>query len=102
MPRKSYVQVLDKETGVWKLVEKERAHHARVVDAPMFMEDIKQAVSPVDGTLISSRSKLREHNARNDVIDVGNDPSLRRPKPWVEPSGVLEDIQRAFQETGGY
>ena len=38
-------------------------------------------VSPVDGSYITSRRELVEHNARNDVVDVGNDPAYRNPKP---------------------
>lgn len=30
-------------------------------------------VSPVDGSYIDSKHKLNEHNARNDVVQVGND-----------------------------
>ena len=33
------------------------------------MPDIEPFVSPVDGTVVSSRSVLREHNARNDVVN---------------------------------
>lgn len=44
------------------------------------MPDIGESfISPVDGTRISSRSGLREHNARNQVVDVGNDPAYRNP-----------------------
>ena len=51
---------------------------------PTLITDIppEQAfVSPVDGSLITSRTELREHNARNGVTDVGNDPAYRHPKP---------------------
>ena len=37
-------------------------------------------VSPVDGSVISSRSTLREHNIRNGVADVGNDLAFKHPK----------------------
>ena len=86
MPRKSYVQVLGSD-GRWTLVEKSKW---RPPDAagPMFMPDIVEAVSPVDGTVVSSRSVRAEHNRRNGVIDVGDDPSLWRPEAMqVEPHG---------------
>ena len=37
--------------------------------------------SPVDDSFITSRRELREHNLRNDVVDIGNDPAYRNPKP---------------------
>ena len=100
MPRKTFVQVIG-EDGKSRLVEKAKWTPPDVA-APFFMPDITEARSPIDGTLISSRPVRDEHNRRNDVVDVGNDASLQRPKPWVEPTGVREDIQRALQETGGY
>ena len=42
-------------------------------------------VSPVDGSVISSRSTLREHNIRNGVYDVGNDPAFKNPKRPSSP-----------------
>ena len=48
--------------------------------------DIAEAFrSPVDGSVISSRSNLREHNIRNGVADVGNDPAFKNPKPPSSP-----------------
>ena len=35
-------------------------------------------LSPVDGTLLDSRAKLRDHNARNGCVDVGNDSRIQR------------------------
>lgn len=37
------------------------------------IKDIEPFKSPVDGTMITSRSDLREHNIRNNVRQVGND-----------------------------
>lgn len=60
--------------------------------------------SPIDGTFISSRSQLKEHNIRNDVIQAGDirgerlksdmkkhmkwDPAKRTQNgfSWVDPS----------------
>ena len=42
---------------------------------PMVMRDCyhhNEVVSPVDGTVLDSWSKVREHNKRNDVTDIGN------------------------------
>jgi hypothetical protein len=44
---------------------------------PMVLPDISEAggefVSPIDGSLISSRSHLRAHNQRHGVDQIGND-----------------------------
>ena len=41
--------------------------------APMVQGDIKPYFSMVDGTLITSRSKHREHLARHGCVEVGNE-----------------------------
>jgi hypothetical protein len=44
---------------------------------PYIMPDISDAsgtfVSPIDGSVISSRSQLRQHNIRHGVDQIGND-----------------------------
>ena len=64
--------------------------------APMLMSDIPpdQAFrSPVDGSVITSRRELAEHNARNGVVDVGNDAAFKNPKPRdVKPQGIKQDL----------
>ena len=37
-------------------------------------------VSPVDGSTLDSRAAVREHNIRNSVVDIGNDPAYKNPK----------------------
>ena len=64
-----------------------------------FMPDLAESfVSPVDGTVISSRSNLREHNIRNGVADVGNDPAFKHPKrpssPHVSAKPTLARLLR--------
>ena len=55
--------------------------------------------------MIDSRSKLRRHNERNDVVDVGNDgawaPGRAKARSY-EPRGVAEDVQAVMQRLGGY
>lgn len=67
MTRQTYIQ--DPDTG--KLVpaeEYDKPRH-RFRKSFQIMPDIEEFVSPVDGSVVSSRSKLREHNARNDVVN---------------------------------
>jgi hypothetical protein len=53
-----------------KLIEvKQRRERA---SAPTVLDDIKPFVSPVDGTVITSRSRLHDHNRRNNVEPAGD------------------------------
>ena len=100
--RKSWV--LDEKAG--RLVPMAE-YHARVsaitrrcrVGSPMVITDLQPhevCRSPVDGSLLSSRADIREHNRRNGVVDVGNDPAVMRPR-HPEPSlgGGTADVLRA-------
>ena len=67
-----------------KLVPKEELRSSRI--GLQLIPDLADSfVSPVDGSVISSRSTLREHNIRNGVSDVGNDPAFRHPKRPSSP-----------------
>lgn len=59
--------------------------------------------SPVDGRVIDSRAKLRQHNAELGVADVGNDSAFTRPGPASAPivpdeRSIVDDIKRSIQE----
>jgi hypothetical protein len=41
-------------------------------DHTMIMPDIEEFVSPVDGSVISSRSRLREHNRKYGVTNTSD------------------------------
>ena len=63
------------------------------------MPDIKPYKSMIDGRIITSRSRHREHLRDHDCIEVGNDSSLRRkPKPIESPPGLKEKIIRAVND----
>ena len=65
-----------------KLVPKVRSSRIGL----QLMPDISEAFrSPVDGSVISSREQVREHNRRNGVADVGNDPAFKHPKRPSSP-----------------
>ena len=75
--------------------EARRGHRMEIVP------DITPFVSPCDGTVIGSRADRREHNRRNGVADVGNDPAFQRPPPGrAAMLPVGPDIRRAIQELG--
>ena len=67
MPRQNYVQ--HPKTG--KLVRAEDVDwpRYRFKRSYQIMPDIDPFVSPVDGSVVSSRSTLRAHNDRNDVVN---------------------------------
>jgi hypothetical protein len=65
MTRKTYVY----RNG--ELVEKyPQMEHS---DAPMVMPDIQPYQSMIDGSMITSRSKHREHLRDNNCIEIGNE-----------------------------
>ena len=66
MPR--WVQKWDEKTQTSTFVEvgtSRPAHHSAAVQG-----DIESFVSPVDGSVISDRNQLREHNKRNNVVNT--------------------------------
>ena len=58
------------------ILDRHRQTGAGVTVVPDIVEPF---VSPVDGTLLSSRAAVREHNRRNSVADVGNDAAFQEP-----------------------
>jgi hypothetical protein len=66
----------------------------RVSDAPAVRDDITPFVSPIDGTVVASRSALREHMGKHDVVPFdevkGNAP--------VADRYAAERERRAFRE----
>ena len=74
-----------------------RAQHARNIT---IIPDLGYSfVSPVDGSIIASRQQRREHNARNQVEDIGNDKAFENPNfdPVYADSKYDESIDRAYQ-----
>ena len=65
-----------------KLVPKEGSRRIGLQLMPDIAESFR---SPVDGSVISSRSTLREHNRRNGCADVGNDAAYQHPKRPSSP-----------------
>ena len=65
MPR--YKQIFDKETQTSEFIEIGRSEQN--LPGAAIHGDIQAFVSPVDGTIISDRKQLREHNTRNGVVN---------------------------------
>ena len=56
-------------------------------------------VSPVDGTMLTCRADVREHNIRNDCIDVGNDRSHGKGNSMKRESAkpMMHEIAQGFR-----
>ena len=94
--RKSYI-LRDR-----KLVEVHKS--PRRVVAPEVSPDVEAFVSPVDNSVIGSKSHRREHNKRNDCTDIGNDPTMRKHHEYksdMSPEYVHEVIQ-AMEQAPSY
>ena len=64
------------------------------------MPYIKPYTSMIDGSLITSRSRHREHLRDHGCIEVGNDSSVMnaRPQPIPSPPGLKETIIQVANE----
>ncbi len=62
-------QVYDKETGTSTFVPIDNAARLQSAGASIH-GDITPFVSPVDGSVITDRKQLREHNKRNNVVNA--------------------------------
>ena len=89
--RKSFIQI----DGV--LYEK-GTQPERAAAGPMVMKDIAPYRSMVDGSLITSRSKHREHLRAHNCIEIGNETKYLQPKPLTSPPGLKETIILATDE----
>lgn len=90
--RKRYIAVGNK----WVPIEE---YQALEPSGPMIMPDIQPYQSMVDGSIINSRSRHREHLRQHNCVEVGNDSSLYRPrKPLAAPPGLKDHIIRATNE----
>ena len=93
--RTSYVQ----DPVTHELVPKDEYYRRYDVNAPMVMPDIQPYQSMIDGSIINSRSRHREHLREHGCVEVGNDSSLTRPpKPIGSPPGLKEKIIRAVND----
>jgi hypothetical protein len=62
-------QSLNEETGKYEFIPVDEAARRLETSAAVF-NDITSFVSPVDGSVISDRKQLREHNKRNNVVNA--------------------------------
>lgn len=67
-----------------------------VSSGPMIMRDITPFMSVVDNTMITSRSELRAHVAKHDLIEVGNEKIEHKPVEVGNPIGL--DIKKSIEQ----
>lgn len=107
MARKSWVQ--HPETG--KLIPKEEYVRPTSNPSAFVRGDNVEFVSPVDNSVVSGQKALREHNARNGVVDSREygghfcdaQAKARRESVFVEGSGFdkkarVEAVKKAIYE----
>lgn len=83
----------------WVMIDGELVEITREIpepDAPMVMPDIQPYQSMVDGSLISSRSRHREHLKQHGLIEVGNE--RLKPGADLRKTGAKEALIRSLQE----
>lgn len=60
------------------------------------MPDVQPFRSMIDGSIINSRSRYRQHLKQHGCVEVGNDSSLHsRPKPMQSPPGLKQAVIEA-------
>lgn len=91
--RKRFVQI-----GL-ELVEVDRYWHADPRADFHVMRDIVAYRSMIDGSVIGSRSRHREHLREHACIEIGNEVKHMKPfGDYAPPPGRKEAIIRAFND----
>jgi len=81
-----------KEVWERKLELDLRVSTGNIIRSADIIDDIKPYKSMVDGSMIESRSKHREHLRRHGCVEIGNEKVEQ--KPMQTPKGLREDIAR--------
>ena len=66
----------------------------RVICAPQVIADIDPYVSMIDGSVITSRSKHREHLQAHGCVEVGNEKMEPRKTSWIEEKAQKEELRK--------
>jgi hypothetical protein len=61
--------------------------------------DVQSFISPVDGSIITDRKQLREHNKRNNVVNFAETEGVKPPQAkddsFAKKQALYEAITRA-------
>ena len=66
----------------------------RRICAPRVIADIDPYISQIDGSLITSRSKHREHLQAHGCVEVGNEKMEPRKTSWIEEKAQKEELRK--------
>jgi hypothetical protein len=91
--KRSYIQI----DGV--LYEKgTEPRRESVAYGPTIIRDIEPFISPIDRTVVSSRSGIRDHCARHNVVQTdelkGMKPPSHQPKPAEVRQAIVDTMYR--------
>jgi hypothetical protein len=91
-------QTLNEETGKYEFIAIDES--AKRVDGGSAIHgDIKSFVSPVDGSVITDRRQLREHNKKNNVVNFaekeGEKPPVQKDDSFARKQAMYEVITKA-------
>ena len=80
-----------------------RAPRVRVHEVMADAYELNPTLSPIDGTMIDSRARLREHNALHGCVDVGDDgvATGAYEPPKVDRGQIRAEIREAIQRLRG-
>lgn len=71
----------------------------KVISQPsMVVPDIQPYRSMIDGSMITSRSRHREHLRQHNCIEVGNELKELKPKAPDPPPGLKEAVIQAVHK----
>lgn len=88
-------QLVDKATGLVDPRGSNLPPQAPLIQIDAYSRD--NVRSPVDGSLLHSRQSVREHNKRNDVVDIGNDRNSETEKPLDFQKDLMKDMKTSYQ-----
>ena len=66
----------------------------RIICAPQVIADIDPYISQIDGSVITSRSKHREHLQAHGCVEVGNEKMEPRKTSWIEQKAQKEELRK--------
>ena len=89
-------QVLNEETGKYEMVPRDERASRHDAGAAVH-GDIQSFVSPVDGSVISDRRQLREHNKRNNVVNQAEFDGETMNKKRKEREDLHQGIRKPAQ-----
>jgi hypothetical protein len=64
----------------------------------LIMRDIQPYRSMIDGSVISSRSRHREHLSAHGCVEVGNETKHLKQRPVQTPPGLKDTVARLIYE----